>query len=221
MSAQSSEFIFYKHTAFVQPPELERAEVDIPQPVVDLLRADVLGDGHAGDVHPAVLLPTDAAVGADVAHLESVGSRFVPAPRRIMMHMATASKRAPSSKLKQSPTPPTERSAPLKPFLRFYHSEALRKKTLSLLSTIEQAQDATTYRDALSNLVVELTNSGMDYYFIKPLKRAKPGFIVEQSANLGLAGVQQVMGSVVRQIIGRMDSPQLISVCGSIRQLML
>jgi hypothetical protein len=44
---------------------------------------------------------------------------------------------------------------------------------------------------------------------------------VEQSASLGLAGVQQVMGSVVRQIIGRMDSPQLISVCGTIRQLML
>ncbi len=61
----------------------------------------------------------------------------------------------------------------------------------------------------------------MDYYFMKPLKLAKPGFIVEQSANLGLAGVQQVMGSVIRQIVGRMDGPQLISVCGSIRHLML
>jgi hypothetical protein len=138
-----------------------------------------------------------------------------------MTHMAAPSKRARPSKGKQSPKLSTEPSAPLKPFLRFYHSEALRKKTLSLLSTIEHAQDATTYRDALSNLVVELTNSGMDYCFMKPLKLTKPGFIVEQSANLGLAGVQQVIGSVVRQIIGRMDSPQLISVCGSIRQLML
>ena len=56
---------------------------------------------------------------------------------------------------------------------------------------------------------------------MRSLKLAKPGFIVEQSANLGLAGVQQVMGSVVRQIIGRMDGPQLLSVTGSIRQLML
>jgi hypothetical protein len=30
-----------------------------------------------------------------------------------------------------------------------------------------------------------------------------------------------VMGSVIRNIIGRMDGPQLLSVCGSIRQLML
>ena len=68
---------------------------------------------------------------------------------------------------------------------------------------------------------MELTNAGLDYYFMKQLKLAKPGFLVEQSANLGMAGTQQVMGSVIRQVIGRMDSPQLLSVCGSIRQLML
>ncbi|MEO8506198.1 MAG: hypothetical protein ABI593_01055 [Betaproteobacteria bacterium] len=110
---------------------------------------------------------------------------------------------------------------PVEPFLRFHHSAALRRKTLTLLTGLEQAEDATAHRDALAKLVIELTSNGMDYYFMKPLKRAKPGFVVEQSANLGLAGVQQVMGSVVRQIIGRMDGPQLVSVCGSIRQLML
>ena len=68
---------------------------------------------------------------------------------------------------------------------------------------------------------MELTNSGMDYYFMKPLELAKPGFILLQSANLGMTGVQQVMASVIRQIIGRMESRQLLSVCGSIRRLML
>jgi hypothetical protein len=61
----------------------------------------------------------------------------------------------------------------------------------------------------------------MAYYFMKPLKLARPGFIVQQSASLGLAGVQQVMGSVIRNVIGRMDRRQLLSVCGSVRQLML
>ncbi|MGZ5428035.1 MAG: hypothetical protein ACXWFS_03420 [Thermoanaerobaculia bacterium] len=108
-----------------------------------------------------------------------------------------------------------------KPFLRFYYPVGLRKKTLSVLSTLEQAQDATAHRGALADVVVALTTSGMDYYFMKPLKLAKPGFIVQQSANLGLAGALQMMGSVIRNIIGRMDRPQLLSVCGSIRQLML
>ncbi len=105
-----------------------------------------------------------------------------------------------------------------KPYLRFYHSAALRKRTLAILNTIETAPDATEHRDALADLVVELTNCGMDTYFMKPLKLAKPGFIVERSANLGMASVSQVMGSVIRQIIGRMDSTQLHSVCGSIRK---
>ncbi len=139
-----------------------------------------------------------------------------------MADMASPSKRAASSGKKQpSRLQPEPAGQASRPFLRFYHSAALRKKTLSLLDAIEQAPDATAHRDDLSNLVVELSNAGMDYFFVKQLKLAKPGFIIEQSANLGMAGVQQVMGSVIRKIIGRMDSAQLLSVCGSIRQLML
>jgi hypothetical protein len=35
---------------------------------------------------------------------------------------------------------------------------------------------------------------------------------VEQSASVGMTGVQQLMGSVIRNIIGRLDGPQLLSV---------
>lgn len=148
--------------------------------------------------------------------------------------MATPAKRASASNPERPRKPtkaiePTEATRPsaaaaaatdAAPFLRFQHTVALRKKTLSLLDTLERADDATVHRDALSALVVELTNSGLDAFFMKPLQRARAGFIVEQSAKLGLVGVQQVMGSVVRQIVGRMDGPQLISVSVSIRQFM-
>jgi len=116
---------------------------------------------------------------------------------------------------------PTQGKPSSQPFLRFYHSEGLRKKTLSVLTTLEQARDASAHRDDLADVVVELMKSGLDYYFMQPLKLAKAGFIVEQSASLGLTGAQQVMGSVVRSIIGRMEKPQLLSVSGSIRQFML
>ena len=141
---------------------------------------------------------------------------------RIMSGMTTPSKRAPATKPKPAPkrvTPPA--TAASGPFLRFHHSEALRKKTLALLGAIEKADDPMAHREALSELVVELTNSGLDAFFIKPLKHAKAGFIVEQSANLGMKGVQQVMASVVRKIIGRMGGPQLLSVSASIRQFMV
>lgn len=135
--------------------------------------------------------------------------------------MATPSKGRSPSPGKRSPRQSAPSEPPSKPFLRFYHSAALRQKTLSVLRTLEQAQDAAAHRDDLAGIVVDLTNSGIDYYFMKPLELAKPGFIVQQAANLGLAGAQRVMGSVIRNIIGRMDRPQLLSVCGSIRRLML
>jgi hypothetical protein len=154
--------------------------------------------------------------------LDDVADEVPRQRRRIITNIATSSKRSSASRGKRTARQSSEPSGlTSRPFLRFYHSEGLRKKTLSVLSTLEQAEDATAHREALADVVVELTNSGLDYYFMKPLKLAKAGFIVQQSANLGLAGAQQVMGSVIRNIIGRMDRPQLLSVRGSIRQLML
>ena len=139
-----------------------------------------------------------------------------------MTRMATPQKRGSPAQGKRSAGTSSELSEPaFRPFLRFYHSDALRKKTLAVLRALEQAEDALAHRGALADVVVELMNSGLDYYFMKPLKLAKAGFIVQKSASIGLAGAQQVIGSVIRNIIGRMDKPQLLSVCGSIRQLML
>ncbi|MBK9711285.1 MAG: hypothetical protein IPO81_08150 [Kouleothrix sp.] len=107
-----------------------------------------------------------------------------------------------------------------KPFLRFYHAESLRAKTLAVLTTLEQANDSTRHRTALTNIVLELTDSGLDYYFLRPLKLANAGFVVEQSAQLGMGGVKRVMAPVIRNIIGYMDKQQLLTICRHIRQLM-
>ena len=132
-----------------------------------------------------------------------------------------------SSKLpsKRSATPRVKPRAKVsspssEPFLRFYHSESLRAKTLAVLATLEKAKDSTQHRGALADIVVELTDSGMEYYFLRPLKLAKTGFFVESSANVGMAATISVLASVIRNIIGRMDRAQLLTVCSYIRQLM-
>jgi hypothetical protein len=135
--------------------------------------------------------------------------------------MDTPSKRKSPVKSAKSVTQAPARSKPsAKVFLRFYHSAELRAKTNAVLTTLESARDPTVHRGALADIAVELTSSGLDYYFIKPLKAARAGFVVEQSASLGLTGVQQLIGSVIRNIVGRMDGPQLRSVGQSLRQFM-
>lgn len=100
-----------------------------------------------------------------------------------------------------------------KPFLRFYHSEDLRTRTLAILAAIEQSSQPARHRDALADIAVELAHAGMDYYFIKPLERANVGFLVQTSASVGVAGGLQVIGTVIRNIIGRMDRRAMIESC--------
>ena len=106
------------------------------------------------------------------------------------------------------------------PSLRFYHSKSLRTKTLSVLDALETAEDATSHRDALAEVVRELTEAGIAYYFVKPVQLAKVGFMAEQSIKLGLAGILRIMGPIVRRVIGGMNAHQLRSVSKHIRHLM-
>ena len=106
------------------------------------------------------------------------------------------------------------------PFLRFYYSDELRTRTLAALEGIEHSSQPARHRDALAEIAIDLAHAGMDYYFLKPLERANAGFLIQTSASVGMAGVLQVMGTVIRNIIGRMDGHQILSVCGSIREFM-
>ena len=107
-----------------------------------------------------------------------------------------------------------------KPHIRFHYSEELHKRTIEVLDALEQAEDPTTYREALGDLVVELTKAGMDYFFVRPLELAEMGFMTRKSAQLGMATTQRVMGPIIRKVIGGMDKDQLLIVCDYMRQLM-
>ena len=106
-----------------------------------------------------------------------------------------------------------------KPSLRFFHSPALRKRTEAVLARIEHDDDATQHARALSGVVVELTEVGLDYYFLRPLEQAKFGFVARQTANFGMSGALRMMSPVIGRILGSADTPQLRGVARHIRHL--
>jgi hypothetical protein len=126
--------------------------------------------------------------------------------------MATPAKRTSAARGKASPE--------AAPSLRFHYDPELHARVLAVLEALEQAADPGEHREALGDVVVELTNAGLGAYFLDPLEAAEAGFLARRSAGLGIAGAQKVMGSVIRSIIGRMDPPQVLSVCASIRAFM-
>ena len=116
---------------------------------------------------------------------------------------------------------PIEVKVDVVPALHFYPSQDLHARLLVVLDLIESDADATQHHAALSALVNELTSAGIDYFFIRTLKEAKAGFVIQQSANIGMIGVKQVMAPVVRNILGKLGHAQLQSIAKSIRRLMV
>lgn len=130
---------------------------------------------------------------------------------------ATASKATHASKAAKPAT--VRASAAQEPSLRFFHSKTLRKRTDTVLAALEAAPEKAQHADAVADLVGELVEAGMDYYFMLPLKQAEVGFLKEQSARLGMSGAVTLINSVCRKFIVRMDPAQLLVVAAHIRSL--
>ena len=107
-----------------------------------------------------------------------------------------------------------------KPSIRFFHSAPLRARTNKVLAAIAREEDPTRHAGALSAVVVDLTEAGFDYYFLRPLKQAKAGFVSQQTAKLGKAGAMRVMSPVIRTILGSADATQLRVIAIHISDLM-
>lgn len=88
-----------------------------------------------------------------------------------------------------------------------------------VLDTLEAAEDPEEHSGALADLVSELTESGMDYYYMRALKLSGAGFVAQRSAGVGISGAVRMISTVSRQFIMRMDGKQLRAVASHIRSL--
>lgn len=107
-----------------------------------------------------------------------------------------------------------------KPSITFVHSVALRTRTTRVLTAIDRDKDATRHAGALSSVVVELTEAGFDYYFLKPVRQAKLGFVSRQTASLGMASALRVMSPIIRSVLAVAPARELRVISRHIRQLM-
>ena len=129
-----------------------------------------------------------------------------------------------------SPSPSTvEKAAPKRTrsaavvaastFLRFYLTSEVHSRLDAVLTAIEQSAEPAEQGEALADVVAELTDAGLSYYYLRALKAAKVGFVVEQSTRLAVSGAGKLISSVCRKYIVSMDDAQLLAIAGHIREL--
>ena len=71
----------------------------------------------------------------------------------------------------------------------------------------------------MAQVVSELVEVGMDYYFMRALRQVDVGFVAEQTARVGISGAVTLVNSMSRKYIVRMGSAQLLVVAQHIREL--
>ena len=119
-----------------------------------------------------------------------------------------------------SPAPrPARAAAAAQPSLRFHYPESLRAKTHAVLEALEAAPEHPRHAEAMAQVVSELVEAGMDYYFMRALRQADVGFVAEQTARVGMSGAITLVNSMSRKYIVRMGSAQLLVVARHIREL--
>jgi hypothetical protein len=107
-----------------------------------------------------------------------------------------------------------------RPSIRFYYSAPLRARANTVLAAIARAEDPTQHVGDLSTLVLDLTSAGFDYYFLRPLKQAKVGFVAQQTARFGMGGALRIMSPVIRTILSGVNAAQLRVIARHISHLM-
>ena len=107
-----------------------------------------------------------------------------------------------------------------RPSLRFTHSPALRTQTLKVLSAIEDDPDPARHAEALTSLVLSLTEAGMDYYLLKPLRDGNFNFVAQQAASFGISGAIRIMSPIASAVLGSADGKQLKVISKHLRHLM-
>lgn len=86
---------------------------------------------------------------------------------------------------------------------------------------IQQAkQEGTADLDTLLGVIAELTNTGLDFYFLNPLRRMGAGGMTLKAAEMGVHSTQKGINLVIRKVVQRLEGCQLVAITGFLEEIM-
>lgn len=102
--------------------------------------------------------------------------------------------------------------------LSFPLSEELRQQTLETLAKLRESSDRRQHLPLLGDLISDLTEAGLEYYFVHSLEKAGVGVIGVSTAKLGIASTSKGIPVVITKVVGLMSDDQLLAVADFIEE---
>lgn len=94
----------------------------------------------------------------------------------------------------------------------FEIDEDQRSKAVKIVASLREDPASREVAGKLIDLVIDLTDTGLTYFFLHPLELAGVGAIRRKGVGVALATAGRVLPSVVRSTIGSMNESQLLRI---------
>lgn len=99
-------------------------------------------------------------------------------------------------------------------------SDELMDMAAIVVNKIRFDGPATKHVDELFELIMALTESGLNFYFLEPLLRIQAGSMVTKVANMGISSVRKGMKLVVHKALKKLSDEQLIALTTFVEEVL-
>ncbi len=103
----------------------------------------------------------------------------------------------------------------------FSISAELRRRCEAVIDAIRQAEDPSDHLDELAEVVVDMTDCGLDFYFLHPLERAGAGRVAKTTTRVGLAAARRGLPAVIRRVMASFTDEQVLEIADFIDEILL
>lgn len=117
-----------------------------------------------------------------------------------------------------------KKSAPADPAggrVAFEISAELRRRCEEAIAAVRAADEPREHLAELVEAVVELTDTGLDFYFLYPLERVGAGRVARGTAQVGVAAARRGLPTVVRRVVGSLSNGQVLELVDFIDEILV
>lgn len=100
-------------------------------------------------------------------------------------------------------------------------SAELRDRIRLVLDTLREAEKPSDHASELTEVVVEMTNRGLGYYFLQPLKEAGMGRISQATAKVGIASAGKGIPMIVKRVLASASDDELLALTEFVESLLV
>ncbi len=106
-------------------------------------------------------------------------------------------------------------------YLSYPLTPEIQANALQLIEKMKKSENRKIYSKELINLILELTDVAVDYFFYNPVKLAKVNMIGKSAVDLALKTAKRAVGVIAGKVIGGMSDVQLLIIVDFIENVLI